>query len=191
MRYGLLLLGFVAVQVAACAPSAELPTAQFIAPTANAKSASNWSPADVSRNDAAREPLQSYQSGHAVVQKASLVTTQPAASSASPTKPLALKAPLTGVGHSLTGIASYYWQDQMTANGERFDKRAMTAAHKTLPLGTRVRVTHVASGRSVVVRINDRGPYKPGRIIDLSEAAAEQLQMTAAGLAAVTVEVVK
>jgi rare lipoprotein A len=102
-----------------------------------------------------------------------------------------LKAPLTGVGHSLTGIASYYWQDQMTASGERFDKRAMTAAHKTLPLGTKVRVTHVASGRSVIVRINDRGPFKPGRVIDLSEAAAEQIQMTSAGLAAVTLDIVK
>jgi rare lipoprotein A len=100
-------------------------------------------------------------------------------------------ASLTGQGHVLSGIASYYWQDQMTSSGERFDKRAMTAAHKTLPLGTRVRVTHVASGRSIVVRINDRGPFKPGRVIDLSEAAAEQLQMTSAGLATVKLDVVK
>jgi rare lipoprotein A len=86
------------------------------------------------------------------------------------------------------GLASYYWQDQMTASGERFDKRAMTAAHRTLPLGTRVRVTHMKTGKSVVVRINDRGPFKPNRIIDLSEAAAEQIEMTKAGLAPVTVE---
>jgi rare lipoprotein A len=98
---------------------------------------------------------------------------------------------LIGPAHALTGIASYYWQDQMTSSGERFDKRAMTAAHRTLPLGTRVRVTHVSSGRSVVVRINDRGPFKPGRVIDLSEAAAEQIGMTNQGLAQVRIDVVR
>lgn len=98
---------------------------------------------------------------------------------------------VVGPAHQLSGLASYYWQDQMTASGERFDKRAMTAAHKTLPIGTRVRVTHVISGRTVVVRINDRGPFKPGRVIDLSEAAAEQIGMTGAGLAQVKVEVVR
>jgi hypothetical protein len=99
--------------------------------------------------------------------------------------------PLVGIAHETVGIASYYWQDQMTASGERFDKRAMTAAHRTLPMGTRVKVTHTASGRSVVVRINDRGPFKPGRVIDLSEAAAEVLDMTRAGLAQVTLDVVR
>jgi rare lipoprotein A len=77
----------------------------------------------------------------------------------------------------------------MTASGDRFNKRDLTAAHKTLPLGTKVRVTHLGNGRSVEVRINDRGPFKPGRVIDLSEAAAEQLGMTRQGLAAVKVEV--
>ena len=98
--------------------------------------------------------------------------------------------PLTGRSHVLEGIASYYWQEQMTATGERFDKSAMTAAHKTLPLNTRVRVTNVVNGRSVVVRINDRGPYKPGRIIDLSEAAGRQLDMEKVGLVPVKVEVI-
>lgn len=98
--------------------------------------------------------------------------------------------PLTGKVHSLEGIASYYWQDQMTATGERFDKTAMTAAHKTLPLNTRVRVTNVVNGRSVVVRINDRGPYKPGRVIDLSEAAAGQLDMHKVGLVPVKIDVI-
>lgn len=96
---------------------------------------------------------------------------------------------LTGPQHALTGIASYYWQDQMTATGERFDKRAMTAAHKTLPFGTRVRVTRADTGKSVVVRINDRGPYKPGRVIDLSEKAAEDLGMTGKGVTPVKLEV--
>ena len=98
--------------------------------------------------------------------------------------------PLTGKSHILEGIASYYWQDQMTATGERFDKTAMTAAHRTLPLGTRVRVTNAVNGRSVVVRINDRGPYKPGRIIDLSEAAGKLLDMEKVGLVPVKVTVI-
>ncbi len=92
--------------------------------------------------------------------------------------------------HALDGIASYYWQEQMTASGERFDKRAMTAAHPTLPFGTLVAVTNLRNGRTTVVRINDRGPFKPGRIIDVSEAAAEVLQMQSRGLAPVKLEIV-
>jgi rare lipoprotein A (peptidoglycan hydrolase) len=98
--------------------------------------------------------------------------------------------PITGASHALDGVASYYWQDQMTASGERFDKTAMTAAHRTLPLNTRVRVTNVVNGRSVVVRINDRGPYKHGRILDLSEAAAGVLDMHKNGVAPVKVQVI-
>lgn len=93
--------------------------------------------------------------------------------------------------HALQGIASYYWQEQMTATGERFDKTQLTAAHKTLPFGTRVKVTNLANGRTVVVRINDRGPFKPGRIIDLSEAAAREIDMTAKGLTQVALDVVQ
>lgn len=92
--------------------------------------------------------------------------------------------------HALDGIASYYWQEQMTASGERFDKRAMTAAHPTLPFGTLVAVTNLRNGRTTVVRINDRGPFKPGRIIDVSEAAAEILEMQSRGLAPVKLEIV-
>jgi rare lipoprotein A len=88
-----------------------------------------------------------------------------------------------------TGIASYYWQPQRVASGGWFNPRAMTAAHKSLPFGTKVRVTHLGSGRSVDVTINDRGPYIGGRIIDLSTAAAEQLGMRSAGLAKVKLEV--
>ena len=96
---------------------------------------------------------------------------------------------LTGKGHALSGVASFYDEDQMTATGEHFDKRAMTAAHKSLPFGTRVRVTRVDTGGSVVVRINDRGPYKPGRIINLSERAAETLGMVDTGTTPVRLEV--
>jgi rare lipoprotein A (peptidoglycan hydrolase) len=94
-------------------------------------------------------------------------------------------------GHSLEGLASYYWQGQMTASGERFDKSALTAAHLTLPFNTRVKVTHVRSGRSVVVRINDRGPFISGRVIDLSEQAADVLAMKKQGIAAVKLEVLQ
>jgi len=94
-------------------------------------------------------------------------------------------------GNAMSGMASWYGESQTTASGERFDKHKMTAAHRTLPLGTYVRVTNTRNGRSVVVRINDRGPYGHGRIIDLSEAAAKKLDMIDAGVAPVTLEVVK
>lgn len=89
----------------------------------------------------------------------------------------------------ILGMASYYWQPQALASGGRFDPNALTAAHKTLPFGTRVRVTHLGNGRSVEVKINDRGPYVAGRIIDLSRAAAGVIGMTAQGVARVAVEV--
>lgn len=98
---------------------------------------------------------------------------------------------LQGRRHALEGVASYYWQEQMTAMGERFDKTAMTAAHPTLPFGSKVRVTRVDTGKSVVVRINDRGPFKPGRVIDLSERAAQEIEMTGRGLASVRLEVLQ
>ncbi len=87
-----------------------------------------------------------------------------------------------------SGMASYYWQGQMTASGARFNPGAMTAAHRTLPFGTKVRVTNKRNGRSVVVTINDRGPFIRGRIIDLSSAAAGVIGMKSAGVAPVTVE---
>lgn len=96
---------------------------------------------------------------------------------------------LTGAPHAMTGFASYYGRGEVTAAGEPFDPTAMTAAHRTLPFGTRVRVTRVDTGDSIVVRINDRGPFKEGRVIDLSEGAAEHLGMTGVGLAQVRLEV--
>ncbi len=90
-----------------------------------------------------------------------------------------------------TGVASYYgrrFHGRLTANGERFNMRAMTAAHKTLPFGSMVRVTNRRNGRSVTVRINDRGPFIPGRTIDLSRGAAEQIGMISRGHARVELE---
>ena len=92
------------------------------------------------------------------------------------------------------GMASWYGgslHGGPTASGERFDKNAMTAAHRTLPMNTRVRVTSKRNGRTVVVRINDRGPYGKGRIIDLSEAAAKRLDMIDAGVVPVRIEVIR
>lgn len=92
------------------------------------------------------------------------------------------------------GMASWYGGQHHggpTASGERFDKNAMTAAHRTLKMGTRVRVTRKKNNRSVVVRINDRGPYGKGRIIDLSEAAARALDMIDDGIAQVRLEVLQ
>jgi len=91
-----------------------------------------------------------------------------------------------------TGIASWYgraFQGRRTANGERYDMHAFTAAHRTLPFDSLVRVRNPANGREVVVRINDRGPYKRGRIVDLSRAAAQALGI--AGIAPVELQLLR
>jgi len=93
-----------------------------------------------------------------------------------------------------TGIASFYGQKyhgRQTANGEIFDMNDLTAAHPRLAFGTRVKVTHLANNLSVTVRINDRGPFVKGRVIDLSQAAARELQMIQTGLAEVKIEIVE
>jgi rare lipoprotein A len=92
-----------------------------------------------------------------------------------------------------TGKASWYgkrFDGRKTASGERFDAGKLTAAHRTLPFGTWVRVTNLANDRTVVVRINDRGPWSKRRVLDLSEAAARKLGMIRAGVARVKFEVV-
>lgn len=91
-----------------------------------------------------------------------------------------------------TGMASYYGKEfngRRTASGEIYDMYDMTAAHRSLPFGTRVRATNLGNGRSVVVRINDRGPWARGRILDLSYAAAQKLGMIGPGQARVKIEV--
>lgn len=93
-----------------------------------------------------------------------------------------------------TGIASFYgakYHGKPTASGELFDMNVLTAAHPKLAFGTRVLVTHLENNRSVIVRINDRGPFVPGRVIDLSQAAAKELQLLQSGLARVKIEVIK
>ncbi|MBL8251957.1 MAG: septal ring lytic transglycosylase RlpA family protein [Candidatus Competibacter sp.] len=94
---------------------------------------------------------------------------------------------------SQIGTASWYgpgFHGRPTASGERFNQNQMTAAHRRLPLGTRVKVTNLQNGRNIEVRINDRGPYRGGRIIDLSKAAAKRLAMHSSGVARVRVETI-
>ena len=95
---------------------------------------------------------------------------------------------------SESGIASWYgapYHGQRSASGEIYDQEKLTAAHRTLPFGTRVRVRRLDTGGSILVRINDRGPFVKSRIIDLSRAAAVRLGMTGGGVAPVTLEVVE
>jgi rare lipoprotein A len=101
-------------------------------------------------------------------------------------------SPLAAGRRQEIGLASYYAGEhngRRTASGERFDMDEMTAAHRTLPFGTRVRVTNLENGREVTVRINDRGPFRRGRIIDLSLAAARKLGIVGRGVAKVRVAV--
>lgn len=100
--------------------------------------------------------------------------------------------PLIGSADSTRGLASYYADSlhgNPTASGEPYDKNAMTAAHRTLDFGTTVKVTYVKTGKTVEVRINDRGPHVKDRMIDLSGAAAEQLGLKDDGIGEVSIEV--
>ncbi|MGW4422708.1 septal ring lytic transglycosylase RlpA family protein [Streptosporangium sp. NPDC004631] len=104
-------------------------------------------------------------------------------------KTKAAPEPKTHVISTGTCGASFYGEPQMTASGEQFNPNAMTAAHKSLPLGSKVRVTNPANGESVTVRINDRGPYVGGRCLDLSRAAFSAIGDTGAGVMRVKYEV--
>ena len=98
------------------------------------------------------------------------------------------------VGHTEAGQASYYadkFQNRKTANGEPYKAGRKTAAHRTLPFGSKVKVTNVRSGKSVVVRINDRGPFVRGRVIDLSRSAFASIGDVSAGLLNVRIEVIR
>ena len=97
------------------------------------------------------------------------------------------------VGYTEQGVASFYslkYQFRRTSSGERFNQLALTAAHRTLPFGTKVRVTNLKTNRSVVVKINDRGPFVDGRIIDLTRYAFSKIGDTKQGLLKVKIEVI-
>lgn len=97
------------------------------------------------------------------------------------------------VGHTESGMASFYgneFQSRKTSNGERFDQGKLTAAHRTLPFGTRLRVTNTQNSKSVVVRVNDRGPFAKGRILDLSSSAFKTIANLNAGVIPVRIEII-
>lgn len=126
-----------------------------------------------------------------------VLTLAPGACAHSPAREGARPPARTGAATAATfrqaGKATWYGprhHGRRTASGERFDQHALTAAHRTLPFGTLVRVTNRANGRSVVVRINDRGPHGKGLVIDVSLAAAERLDMVRAGVVPCALEVV-
>lgn len=109
----------------------------------------------------------------------------------SPPKPDLLSHEPSPARTASQGVASFYSEGIETASGEKFDKNDLTAAHPTLPFGTRLRVTNVSTGRSVTVRVNDRGPYVAGRVVDVSYSAAEALGMVGKGVANVRLDVVQ
>ncbi len=99
-----------------------------------------------------------------------------------------LAAPLA---QASTGYASYYKTGRRTANGERFLPMGLTCAHRRLPFGTKLKVTNLRNGRSVIVRVNDRGPFIRGRVLDLSLGAAKVIGLNAAGVAKISYIVMK
>ncbi len=134
-----------------------------------------------------------------IAQTPSPAPATPAAAAPAPATPPpavaapAAAAPAAARGDSMEGLAAYY-SDRLnghkTASGQVLDQNALTAAHPSLPFGTQVKVTNTKNGRSVVVRINDRGPTQAGRVIDLTRAAAKQLGIAKAGTVPVKLEVV-
>jgi len=97
----------------------------------------------------------------------------------------------TEANDSSIGVASFYSEGTKTASGEAFNPQELTAAHPSLPFGTRLRVTDVSTGRSVIVRVNDRGPFVHGRAVDVSYSAAASLGMIERGTAKVKLDVVQ
>jgi len=180
------------------APSCHLSQARRIAAwavlalTLPASSATAEDEATAAKPLSQRTPV-SFAEAFAPISEPSPITTPPGAVDLT-----TFAAPLEPQGPRVirtlgTKVASYYgkrFHGRLTANGERFNMNAMTAAHKTLPFGTRVRVTNPANGRSVIVRINDRGPFIRGRAIDLSRAAARKIGMIQRGHARVALEIV-
>jgi rare lipoprotein A len=158
--FRLFAVGLTAVTLAACAQSSVSSNKSAFVPSRQASMESRTNASLVGNR-------------HAVV-----ATTEPA--------PSATDKHAKEAGDALYGLASIYGNESQTASGERFNPDELTAAHRTLPFGTRVRVTNHINGRSVVVVINDRGPFVRGRIIDVTPAGARALGLS--GLAPVTVE---
>ncbi|WP_196255797.1 septal ring lytic transglycosylase RlpA family protein [Micromonospora sp. WMMC415] len=173
-----------AVQLTAGAET-ERPAAVDLAPTGVATSADPGSPSASPSTSASPSPTASPK-----VTRSAQAPSRSKPRTATP-KPTATKKTSTARPVVDTGScgASFYSEGQLTANGETFDPSAMTAAHKTLPFDTKVRVTNPATGRSVTVRINDRGPFIEGRCLDLSRAAFAAIASLDAGHVEVQYEV--
>ncbi len=134
-------------------------------------------------------PVASRQASLEHNRKTSFVVNRPVAVAKKHT-PFAPRKNATETQVASHGVASFYTEGTKTASGEKFDTQELTAAHRTLPFGTRLRVTNVTTGQSVTVRVNDRGPFVPGRVVDVSYAAAETLGMVGGGIAKVKLDVV-
>ena len=119
------------------------------------------------------------------------LVTHASVASTTPPAPFTFHRDAASTRTASQGLASFYSEGTRTASGEKFDANELTAAHPTLPFGTRLRVTNVATGRSVTVRVNDRGPYVPGRVVDVSYSAAQSLGMVGKGVANVKLDVVQ
>ena len=138
-------------------------------------------------------------SGLAACVQSSFVTNQTALQGANRQKSMAFArvhgrptrhTRVAGQGAGSYGLASFYGEGSETASGEKFSPNELTAAHPTLPFGTRLRVTNVSNGRSVIVRVNDRGPFVRGRAVDVSSSAAERIGMIDQGVAKVKLDVI-
>jgi len=183
----------LALLLAACAPALSASPAAGTAGGGGAGGSGTGSAAPVSTHDgssaAAEEPLILADAGAAPSPDAPPSPQLLGDAAAAPTDP---PAPSPGaIAGVQEGNASWYgpnFAGRLTSNGEIFDPSKLTAAHRTLPFGTLVKVTNLVNGESVVVRINDRGPFKPNRIIDLSEGAAKAIGMVRMGVARVRLE---
>jgi rare lipoprotein A len=100
---------------------------------------------------------------------------------------VALAAP---AAHASTGYASYYKSGKLTANGERYNPDGLTAAHRSLPFGTKLKVTNLRNGKSVIVRVNDRGPFIQKRVLDLSYGAAKQIGLVRSGIGKIRFDII-
>lgn len=170
--------------------SAALMLLQAFSTTAHADYKGYW--LDEVRAYEASHPRHDYQPAPAHYYPQEPVYQEPADYQPAPQPYSNYAPPVQGNAPAAVGRASYYaneYQGRPTASGETYDMNALTAAHPNLPFGSMIRVTNVQNGRSVVVRVNDRGPFKPGRVVDLSLAAAQQIGLILHGSADVQVDV--
>jgi len=176
VRFGrIMALAFGAAALGACSQTAgNMPTAGYMPQQTAALSTGEYAPVRTART---YSRVRTASAVHRRVVAKKIVST-------------ASKRPAITDGRASEGIASFYSSGEKTASGEKFEPKELTAAHRTLPFGTKLRVTNVATGQSVTVRVNDRGPFVAGRVVDVSHGAAESLGMVGKGIAKVKLDVV-